>query len=206
MSQIYNEILVCRGCRSRDLRSVLNLGDQFIVNFLSEAEIDKSDKAPIHLVVCRNCGLVQLKHTVQPDRLFRQFWYYSGINNTMREHLRELTTQANTIQTLQPGDTVIDIGANDGELLANFPRNINTVGIEPARNVIPQLRKNCTLALNDYFSDIAISVLKEHRVKAKHIYAIAMFYDINEPEDFLDNIKKVLDKDGIFIIQMNYLH
>jgi len=199
----YTEIRKCRGCGSIDLRSVLDLGIQYIVNFVDSDE--EADKAPIHLVVCANCRLVQLKHTVNPDRLFRQFWYFSGVNTTMREHLRDLVTQACTINCLQPGDTVIDIGANDGELLANFPRNINTIGIEPARNMLPQLRKNCTLAINDYFSDIAVSTLKERKTKAKQIYSIAMFYDINEPEEFLDNIKKVLAKDGVFIIQMNYL-
>ena len=201
---IYTEITRCRGCGSTDLRSVLDLGMQYIVNFVDNDDKD-ADKAPIHLTVCNNCRLVQLKHTVNPDRLFRQFWYFSNINTTMKEHLSDLVDQANQINSLKPGDVVIDIGANDGELLANFPRKIYTIGIEPARNMIPQLRKNCTLALNDYFSDSAVAYMKEHHLKARQIYAIAMFYDINEPEDFLDNIKTVLAKDGIFIIQMNYL-
>ena len=200
----YTEITQCRGCKSRDLRSVLDLGMQYIVNFVDDPK-EKADKSPIHLVVCVNCRLVQLKHTVEPDRLFREFFYYSGVNTTMKEHLAALVDQARSIEPVKAGDYVVSIGENDGWMLSNFPRNVNTVGIEPARNMMPQLRKNCTLAINDYFSDIAVSVLKEHRIKAKHIYAISMFYDINEPEEFLDNIKEVLDKNGIFVIQMNYL-
>lgn len=204
MSLNYHEIVMCRACQSKDLRSVLDLGQQYIVNFVDDPK-KKADQSPIHLVVCMNCRLVQLKHTVNPDRLFREFFYYSGVNTTMKEHLADLVDQACQIESVKAGDYVISIGENDGWMLSNFPRNINTIGIEPARNMIPLLRKNCTVALNDYFSTTAVSYLKEHRIKAKHIYAIAMFYDIDEPEEFLDNIKEVLDKDGIFIIQMNYL-
>ena len=204
MSLNYTEITQCRGCKSKELRSVLDLGLQYIVNFVEDPK-EKADKSPIHLVVCVNCRLVQLKHTVLPDRLFREFFYYSGVNTTMKEHLTGLVDQACQIEPVYPGDYVISIGENDGWMLSNFPRNINTIGIEPARNMMPSLRKNCTLAINDYFSDIAVATLKERKIKAKHIYAIAMFYDVHEPEEFLDNIKEVLDKNGIFVIQMNYL-
>lgn len=200
----YTEIKECRGCKSKDLRTVLDLGLQYIVNFVDDPK-EKADQSPIHLVVCINCRLVQLKHTVNADRLFREFFYYSGVNTTMKEHLADLVEQARQIEPVYAGDYVISIGENDGWMLSNFPRNVNTIGIEPARNMMPLLRKNCTLALNDYFSDSAVAYLKEHRIKAKHIYAIAMFYDINEPVEFLDNIKDVLADDGIFVIQMNYL-
>lgn len=198
------EISQCRACGSRDIRSVLDLGPQYIVNFVDDPK-EKADKSPIHLVVCINCRLVQLKHTANPHRLFKQFWYYSGINTTMREHLHDLMLQATEIEPVKAGDYVISIGENDGELLGNFPRNINTVGIEPATNMFPLLRKNCTIALNDYFSESAMTFLHQHKIKAKHIYAIAMFYDIDDPLEFLENIKEILDKNGIFVIQMNYL-
>jgi len=200
----YTEITQCRGCKSKELRSVLDLGLHYIVNFVEDPKT-KADKSPIHLVVCINCRLVQLKHTVTPDRLFREFFYYSGVNTTMKDHLADLTEQARQIEPVYPGDYVISIGENDGWMLSNFPRNIYTIGIEPARNMMPLLRKNCTLAINDYFSDATVNYLIEHHIKAKHIYAIAMFYDIDEPLEFLENVKEVLDTNGIFIIQMNYL-
>lgn len=177
---------------------------QYIVNFVDDPK-EKADQSPIHLVVCTNCRLVQLKHTVNADRLFRRFFYYSGVNSTMKEHLAALVEQARQIEPVKAGDYVISIGENDGWMLSNFPRNVNTIGIEPAQNMLQLLHKNCTVALNDYFNGSVVAYLKEHEIKAKHIYAIAMFYDINEPDEFLDNIKQVLHDDGIFIIQMNYL-
>lgn len=200
----YTEINQCRGCKSKDLRSVLDLGQQYIVNFVDDPQ-EKADQSPIHLVVCTNCRLVQLKHSVEADRLFREFFYYSGVNTTMKNHLAELVEQARQIEPVYPGDYVISIGENDGWMLSNYPRNINTIGIEPARNMIQLLKRNCTLALNDYFSDSAVGYLKEHHIKAKHVFAIAMFYDVNEPLEFLENIKEILHSEGVFIIQMNYL-
>ena len=204
MSLNYTEIDKCRACGSKDLRTVLDLGSQYIVNFVEDPK-QRADKSPIHLIVCINCRLVQLKHSVNPDRLFREFFYYSGINTTMKNHLADLVEQSRQIEPVYPGDYVISIGENDGWMLSNYPRNINTIGIEPAKNMIPLLKKNCTLALNDYFSSSAVAYLKEHKIKAKHIHAIAMFYDVNEPLEFCENIKEVLHPDGVFVIQMNYL-
>ena len=201
---MFREIEQCRGCQSKDLRSALDLGQQYIVNFVDDPKTP-ADKSPIHLVYCNNCRLVQLKHSVDPERLFRKFWYYSSVNTTMKKHLYDLTVQTREIERVNAGDWVIDIGANDGELLGNYPRNINTLGIEPARNVIPLLKKNCSFTLNDFFGENIRLWCKERAVKAKHIYAIAMFYDIEDPLTFCENVKEILADTGIFVIQMNYL-
>lgn len=201
----YKEITKCRGCHSLDLRSILDLGNQYIVNFVDDPK-EQADSSPIHLVACANCRLVQLRHSVNPDRLFKQFFYYSGVNTTMRGHLAALVQQAREIEPVDAGDYVVSIGENDGWMLSNFPRNVNTIGIEPAVNMMSMLKKNCTLAINDYFNDAVVTHLKSTmHIKAKHIYAIAMFYDIDNPENFLDNVKQILHDDGIFVIQMNYL-
>lgn len=41
--------------------------------------------------------------------------------------------------------------------------------------------------------------------KAKLIFCIAAFYDIDDPHAFLKDVYEVLDDDGVFVIQMNYL-
>ena len=40
--------------------------------------------------------------------------------------------------------------------------------------------------------------------KANIITCIAMFYDLDEPLEFLNDVYKVLDKDGLFVVQMSY--
>src|SRR5262245_38856283 len=71
----------CRACFSTAITSVLDLGHQILPRFAESKEGLPS--APLHLCRCANCGLLQLRDTVNPDLLFREFWYRSGINQTM---------------------------------------------------------------------------------------------------------------------------
>src|SRR5690242_21544187 len=85
----------CRVCASRRLMSVLSLGDQYVSDFVtSEGE---HPKAPLELVKCSDCGLVQLRHTISRDSLYRHYWYRSGISETMREALADITLKAYNI-------------------------------------------------------------------------------------------------------------
>lgn len=42
-------------------------------------------------------------------------------------------------------------------------------------------------------------------LKAKIIFCVSMFYDLNDPGQFLEAVKLALHPEGIFIVQMNYL-
>ena len=72
----------CRVCDGA-LVPILSLGEQFVSNFLLPDE-PEGTKAPLELVLCRRCSLVQLKHTVPPFALYQNYWYRSGTNRTMR--------------------------------------------------------------------------------------------------------------------------
>src|SRR2546427_3545102 len=110
----------CRACGSPGLWSFLDLGNQALPRFPSDSKA-KTPHAPLVLAKCEHCHLVQLSQTVDRDLLFREFWYQSGISSTVRNDLK---TIANEI-ALKHGDTVLDIGSNDGTLLSYFPDSLN---------------------------------------------------------------------------------
>jgi NDP-4-keto-2,6-dideoxyhexose 3-C-methyltransferase len=198
-----SSIYVCRVCQS-EVKEILDLGAQNVITF----EDNKEDKVPLQLVICTNkeCNLVQLRHTVDPERLYRQFWYKSGVNKTMLDELENIVVKATSYVPLKRGDVVIDIGANDGSLLMNYPRNVYSFGVEPAMNLATDLHKSCDVTITEFFNaDNHYFDIGGKSVQAKIITAIAMFYDLEDPNKFLQDVKKVLHKDGIFVIQMNYL-
>ena len=81
---------------------------------------------------------------------------------------------------------------------------LNLIGFEPAKNLGKYNSVGTTKIINDFFNYEAWQ--KEFDgVKAKVITAIAMFYDLDEPNKFVSDVAKCLDKDGVFIIQMAYL-
>jgi len=190
------------------LSPILSLGMQYLTNFI-DSPSEEHHVAPLELVICNKkkggCGLVQLRHTVPGDLLYRKFWYKSGTNQTMRDALAEITAKAASLAKLGPGDIAIDIGANDGTLLRSYKnKGIRLVGFEPAENLVDEAKVGTTLIINDFFSHKAFK--KEFgNKKAKIITSIAMFYDLEDPNSFVKDITRILDKDGIWIIQMNYL-
>src|SRR5882724_1004878 len=95
---------------------------------------DEADPPRVPLIVarCRDCGLTQLLHTVDPGQLYTHaYGYRSGINSTMREHLAAIVRQVYALVRLSPGDVVLDIGCNDGTLLSNYAAQQVRVGIDP---------------------------------------------------------------------------
>jgi hypothetical protein len=166
-------------------------------------------KAPLELVLCNQkdggCGLLQLKHTVSAETLYRDYWYKSGINKTMTDELVGIAGKVSSIAGLKEGDFVIDIGSNDGTLLRGYDvPGLTTVGFEPARNMEQYGKEGTTKIFVDFFN---------HRdwqkefgsAKAKAITAIAMFYDLDDPNEFVSDIVKCLDDEGVFVVQMMYL-
>ena len=83
------EVNKCRVCYSEDLIPVLSLGEQYVVGFMS-SPTSETYKAPLELIFCDNCKLLGLKHTMDHDILYREYWYKSGISFTMTKALEEI--------------------------------------------------------------------------------------------------------------------
>ena len=200
------EINSCRVCGSKDLRFILSLGEQYVTDFVDKPE-DTINKGPLTLVLCDSssggCGLLQLKHTFNHDALYKKYWYKSGISISMVSALKEVVESVTSIIKLEENDVVLDIGSNDGTLLKQYGGNLIKIGFEPSNLWELGINKN-TKIVNDYFgSDKFLNV--SNNKKAKIITAIAMFYDLEDPNKFVYDLKKCLDENGIIVIQMNYL-
>jgi len=198
----------CRVCSKKGLQSIISLGEQYIVNFL-ESTGNEGIKARLDLELCNEddggCGLLQLKHTVPGELLYRNFWYKSGINQSMINALKNITDQIKKRISLNTGDIIIDIGANDGTLLRTYgKKDLVLVGFEPAKNLIEETKKGTSKVINDFFNFKSFSDEFPNK-KAKVITSIAMFYDLENPNEFVKDISRILSADGIWVIQMNYL-
>lgn len=200
-----NAIKKCRSCKAKKLINILSLGQQYLSDFLTSNKRPK--KYPLDLILCNNCYLLQLRHTAPQAELYTErYGYKSGINKTMQKELKEIVKKSqgilkvNKIKNL----VVVDIGSNDGTLLSNYQKNVFKIGIEPIKKFAKQCRKYANIVINDFFN--ADSYKRRLGNKKAHlITAISCFYDIDDPNKFISDIKKILHKDGIFVIQQNYL-
>ncbi len=197
---LYKEVTTCRLCGSRALEPILNLGNLCISDFPAPGAVDE-DRAPLSLALCHNCTLIQLRHTVNRDRLYRNYYYHSGTNETMISALRDVVGDALARVDLQPEDYVVDIGANDGTLLEQYQPKfpITRVGFEPS-NLCVEKQTADWIMFHDYFPPRwHPNDLMSH--KAKIITSIACFYDVDNPSTFVSSIKDWLHDDGIWICQ-----
>ena len=102
----------CRVCNSA-LEPILDLGSHFVSDFPKPND-QPGTKAPLALALCRRCRLLQLQHTVNPEEMYRNYWYRSGTNQTMRNALANIANTAETLMHLKEGEAVLDIGCKIG--------------------------------------------------------------------------------------------
>ena len=207
---ICRAINACRSCGFEQLTDILSLGNLYVSNFVDNQSLQKDERPyPLELVLCDaskdGCGLLQLRHTVSPKKMYSNYWYRSGVNQTMVSELTNIAQTAETVVSLSTGDIALDIGCNDGTLLRAYEtRGASLVGFEPARNLIPYAREGTSNIFNDLFSYGRFSEEFGKR-QVKIITAIAMFYDLDDPNTFVDDVARALEPEGVFIIQMSYL-
>ena len=194
----------CRSCGAKELIDILSLGDHYLSDFV-EGD-DKPEKYPLELALCQHCDLLQLKNTAPVSSLYTdRYGYRSGINQTMRDHLAQIVNKANQLASPSTEDIVIDIGCNDGTLLKSYnDRMLIRVGFDPVKKFASYIEGTGIKFINAYFNKQSY---EKHfgEKKAKIITAISMFYDLDDPNTFVSDLNKILDKSGIIIIQQNYL-
>src|SRR3989344_1640030 len=98
----------CRICGCAKLHDVFSVGTIALSDFVKQGS--KEIFAPLDLVMCdpkEGCALVQLKHpAVSPESMYRQYWYKSGTNQTMRDALADITQCAEQLVPLKASDVV----------------------------------------------------------------------------------------------------
>jgi len=202
----------CRICGSPHLVPVLSLGEQHIAGAFAEpgGEQPVARRVPLELVRCDTtqnedgCGLVQLRHTVPGAILYRSYWYRSGVNQTMTRNLHQIAAQAEEMVGLSPGDLVIDIGCNDGTLLDGYQASdLRYLGFDPSDVSRYAIEKGYDV-VRDFYSHEHIRQRHVDR-KARIITSIAMFYDLEYPCAFVEEVSRALADDGVWVIELHYL-
>lgn len=190
----YTERSTCRLCGGHRWITLLDFGQQYLVGFVKEA--DKNlPQAPLELMYCTECRLIQLRHTVSPDLMWRDYGYRSGVNATMRAALRDVVAEGLRFHT---SGSWLDIGANDGTLLFYVPEGFRRVAVEPALNLQTALAEHAHEQHAAYFNADLFDTPRFHVITS-----CAMFYDLDNPHAFIRDIKTCLADDGVWINQIS---
>jgi hypothetical protein len=195
----------CLLCKNKKMKKIFSLGNLYVSNFVKKSKIKKGIRAPLNLLYCNSCELIQLSHIAPQEIMYKRFyWYKSGVTKTMREGLKDIFTDSLKFVRISKKDLVLDIGANDGTLLKYYKNKSLTLGCEPAKNLQKELKKNCHYKMENFwsFEEFLKISSKFNLPKPKIITAIGMFYDLEDPNKFIRDAALSLDDEGIFIAQL----
>jgi len=203
---MYQEINKCRISGSQNLFPVLHLGKQHLTGVFPKKRDAPLTCGPLELVWCPESGLLQLRHSYDLAEMYGEnYGYRSGLNQSMVRHLTQKARHLLRICPLKPGDIVLDIGSNDGTLLKAYPDiDLQRIGIDPAANKFKQFYPESVIVDVDFFS---AQVFRKYfpNEQAKIITSIAMFYDLENPVEFVRDIASVLADDGIWHFEQSYM-
>ena len=189
----------CRNCNSKNLSTLFSLGKiSFTGKFSKKGK--EIPKGELKLIMCNICKLVQLGNKFNLKYLYGpDYGYRSGINQTMKNHLKNIVTNISKKVKLKKNDLVLDIASNDATLLNFYPKNVISFGIDPLVKKYIKEYKKINYKISDFFS--LNKIQKKTKKKFKIITALSVFYDLEKPNLFLSEVKKLLDNRGLFILE-----
>jgi hypothetical protein len=190
----------CRSCSGNKFKKLFSLGNLSFTGKFAKNSTVNIPKAELALVMCDDCDLVQLNNNFNLKYLYGpDYGYRTGINKTMTEHMKSVVSSVKKIANLKKKDAVLDIASNDGTLLNFYSKSLFRAGIDPTIKKFSHYYKEIDRKIPDFFSEKAVR--KETKKTFKVITALSVFYDIENPNYFLSDVNKLLDDDGIFVLE-----
>ncbi|MCR4329089.1 MAG: class I SAM-dependent methyltransferase [Candidatus Roizmanbacteria bacterium] len=209
---VAQKITQCRVCGNTDLIPCIDIGEQYLSSVFPEDLTYRASaiRYPLDLVLCRKkedgttCGLLQLAHRLDLTPMYDAYPYTSSTNSSMGLILKDVAESGRALQHLSSDDVILDIGGNDGTLLSYFQNDsYQLLNIDPAKNITASITSPRYRSVHSFFNADAFNSVSTK--KAKLIFSIAMFYHLNDPLTFAQDVATCLDDEGVLIIQMAYL-
>ncbi len=204
-----NSSPVCRICGYPDLRLILSLGKMPLANALLSAEQLEEPEAvyPLNPVFCRRCTLVQITETVSPEKLFREYFYFSSFSETMLRHAEQLVRRLIASRRMDKKSLVVEVGSNDGYLLQYYHRQgIPVLGIEPAVNIARVAQEERGIrTVCELFGDELARQLRERSERADVIHVHNVLAHVDDLNGFVHGIQLLLKDDGCAVIEVPYV-
>jgi NDP-4-keto-2,6-dideoxyhexose 3-C-methyltransferase len=188
------------------MEKLLTLGSHYVSDFIRDGDLENRKKYSLDVYLDRDLGAARLCHDdlAPPDSMWGQYWYRSGINTSMTRELESIVREITNRVQLKDNDIWLDIACNDGTLLKFVPDHVNKVGIDPCDDSYYKESSQVAHVVQDYFNYNSWLKSGYGDRRARVITCIAMFYDLDDPNPFVADLYKVLDDDGVCVLQMSY--
>lgn len=198
--------MICLNCRTKNLSKIVNLGKQPLSGFFYNQKKYSLKKYSLDLYKCSECDLVQLDNKVKTEIMYgKHYGYQTSISQLMISHLEKKVEKLKKQKFLKPKDNILDIGSNDATFLRLLGKKYNLWGIDPSAKKFKKNYEGMKLVTNFFSKKNIIKKNGNKDIQFKLISSFAIFYDIENPSAFCDDIESLLDDNGIWICEFSYL-
>jgi hypothetical protein len=200
-------MFICRSCGDSAVLLVLSLGSNPLANaLLTSEELSLPEESyPLDLVFCSKCALLQITETIPPEKLFREYLYFSSFSETVLENARELADRIVKRCKLNKESLVVEIASNDGYLLKNYmKKGVPVLGVEPARNVARVAEERGIPTVSEFFGLELAEQLTGKGEAADVIHANNVVAHVANLHGVVKGMAVLLKADGVAIIENHY--
>jgi hypothetical protein len=206
---MYRSVQRCRICGNPHLTPIIDLGEQMLTGVFPRERDTNVTTGPLRLVKCVGddavCGLLQLEHSYDLGEMYGEnYGYRSGLNASMVRHLHAKVARLSRNVDLRAGDLVVDIGSNDSTTLQAYPVDLTLVGVDPTGVKFHSYYPAHVQLIADFFSSRLVQERFPAR-KAKVVTSFSMFYDLEDPLQFMREVHEVLADDGVWVFEQSYM-
>lgn len=203
----------CRSCGHSELKPIISFGETTLADaLLTEEQLSETEyTAPLDLVFCPNCSLVQITVSVPPEILFcRNYPYFSSVSPSLMKHFGDSAKSIMRSRNLTSDSMVIEAASNDGYMLKNFAEaGIPVLGIDPADGPATAANKAGIPTKCTFFGKDLAAELKEAGQTADVFLANNVLAHVPDLNGFVEGIKLLLKDSetdtGVAVIEAPYL-
>ena len=201
---MYKKIDKCRSCNDKTLTNIVDLGKQPLANaLLKKRDFTHETKVPLELIICNKCKLVQLKHTVDPKKLFKKYLWVTGTSKKVKSYRKFFFKKINEKLKLEK-KFICEIASNDGFFLDYVKKNNEVIGIDPAKNIAKIASQKGIKTYTDFFnSKTADKIIKKHQKKPDLILCRNVIPHIENIQSVMKGLNRLISEDGLGAIEFH---
>ncbi|MCT8999401.1 class I SAM-dependent methyltransferase [Chelativorans intermedius] len=198
----------CRQCGKPLEHTFVNLGmSPPCESFLGIDQLDQMEAYyPLHVLVCDDCFLVQLREYLTPRAIFTEYAYFSSFSTSWVEHARRYCLAIKERLNLGPQSLVVELASNDGYLLQHFlPQGIPVLGVEPAANVAKVAIEKGIPTCVDFFGVALAGRLAAEGRSADLIIGNNVLAQVPDLNDFVAGMERLLKPEGVITLEFPHI-
>jgi hypothetical protein len=198
--------MICINCNKKKLLKIVKIGKQPLSGFFYPKKKYNLKQYSLDLYKCLGCSLVQLDNKVKINKMYgKHYGYETSVSKLMISHFKKKIKRLKKLNIIKPKDNVLDIGSNDASFLKLIGKKYNLWGIDPSAKKFKKNYKGIKLINNFFSKKNIIEHNRNKEIKFKLISSFAIFYDVDNPREFCNDIESILNENGIWVCEFSYL-